>query len=88
MLLKNITRLCAGKGISISRLERETGINNGTISRWGVSSPTVDNAGKVARYLGTTLDALLREEPAPEGIKAQIMSHKADGKDGSDHAGN
>lgn len=59
MLLKNITQLCKEKGIAISRLERETGISNGTIGRWGTSSPTVENVRKVAEYLGTTVDALL-----------------------------
>ncbi len=65
MLLKNITRLCKEKGISIARLERETGISNGTISRWGTSSPTVENARKVAEYLGTTVDELLADSTVP-----------------------
>lgn len=66
MLLKNITRICKEKGIAISRLERETGISNGTISRWGTSSPSVDNVRKVAEYLGTTVDALIYDHPAGE----------------------
>ena len=61
MLLKNISQICKEKGIAISRLERECGISNGTIGRWGTSSPTVDNVRKVAEYLGTTVDALLSE---------------------------
>lgn len=61
MLLKNITRRCKEKNISIAKLERETGISNGTISRWGKSSPTVENVSKVAAYLGTTVDALISE---------------------------
>ena len=58
MLLENIIRICKEKNISIAKLERETGISNGTIGRWGVSSPSFDNVLKVAKYLGTTLDAL------------------------------
>lgn len=61
MLLKNISRLCKEKGVSIARLERECGISNGTISRWGTSSPTVENVRKVAEYLGTTVDALISD---------------------------
>lgn len=61
MLLKNISRLCKEKGISIARLERETGIGNGTISRWGKCSPTVENVSKVAEYFGTSVDALISE---------------------------
>lgn len=60
MLLKNIKMLCKEKGIPISGLERETGISNGTISRWGTSSPTVENALKVAEYFGITVDQLIK----------------------------
>lgn len=61
MLLKNISRLCKEKGVSIARLERETKISNGTISRWGTSSPTVENVRKVAEYFGTSVDLLISE---------------------------
>ena len=61
MILENITRLCKEKGVSIARLERETGISNGTISRWGVSSPTVNNLKAVADYFGVDLDDLTKE---------------------------
>lgn len=68
MLLNNINHLCKQKGISIARLERETGISNGTISRWGNSSPTVENVRKVAEYFGVTVDSLLADR-APESAK-------------------
>ena len=64
MILKNITRLCKEKGVSIAKLERETGIGNGTISRWGVSSPTISNVKAVADFFGVSVDALLEEAPA------------------------
>lgn len=60
MLLENITRLCKEKGISIAKLERETGISNGVICKWGTSSPTVENVRKVADYFGVTVDSLIR----------------------------
>ena len=63
MILKNITRLCNQKGISIARLERETGISNGTVGRWGASSPSIDNVRKVADYFGVTVDELISETP-------------------------
>lgn len=59
MIYKRIAQLCAEKGISISRLERETGISNGTISRWEKSSPTAENLAKVADYFGTSVDYLM-----------------------------
>lgn len=62
MLLENITRLCRENKVTIAKLERETGISNGTISRWGTSSPTVENVRKVAEFFGVTVDALISEE--------------------------
>ena len=59
MLLENIRRLCSKKPVSIAKLERETGISNGTIARWDTSSPTVENVQKVAEYFGVTVDELL-----------------------------
>lgn len=63
MLLENITRLCKKRGISIAKLEREVGIGNGTIGKWGKSSPTVDSLKKVADHFGVSLDALLTGTP-------------------------
>ena len=63
MLFKNIAKLCKEKGVSIARLEREIGIGNGTVARWGTSSPTVDNVRKVADYFGVTVDNLISETP-------------------------
>lgn len=59
VLLENISKLCKEKGISISKLERSTDISNGTIGRWGVSSPTVENVRKVAEFFGVTVDSLI-----------------------------
>lgn len=64
MLLKNIRVLCSKKPVSIARLERETGISNGTISRWNTSSPTIENVRKVAEYFGVTVDQLIRTDMA------------------------
>jgi len=59
MLLTNIRRLCSKKPVSIAKLEKATGISNGTISRWDTCSPTVENLKKVADYFGVTIDELL-----------------------------
>ena len=59
MLLENIRRLCSQKPVSIAKLERETGIGNGTISRWDTSSPSIENVQKVADYFGVTVNDLL-----------------------------
>lgn len=62
MIFKRITELCKEKGVTVAKLERETGISNGTISRWGTSSPTVDKLRKVADYFGVSVDFLLGRE--------------------------
>ena len=67
MLLSNIVKLCEKKGISLAKLEKETGISNGTIGRWGESSPTVENVRKVAEFFDTTVDALIHEGSAVKG---------------------
>lgn len=66
MIYKNVAALCKKTGISIARLESETGIGNGTIGRWKTSSPNVETAKKVADYFGVTVDDLLRPEVPTE----------------------
>lgn len=61
MLLENIRRLCSQKPVSIAKLERETGIGNGTIGRWDVSSPSIENVQKVAEYFGVSVGDLLAD---------------------------
>lgn len=62
LILENITRLCKQRGVSIARLEKETGLGNGTVARWGESSPRVENLQKVADYFGVPLSDLLSAE--------------------------
>lgn len=59
MIFENIAKLCEERGISIAKLERSTGIGNGTIKRWVTSSPTVENVRKVAEYFGVLVDDLI-----------------------------
>ena len=59
MIYENVVSLCKKSDISISRLEIETGIGNGTIGRWKKSSPNVDNVKKVADFFGVTVDSLI-----------------------------
>ena len=65
MIYQNILRLCKDKSISIAKLERETGLGNGTIGRWEKSSPNVDNVKKIADYFGVTVDSLLKAAEVP-----------------------
>lgn len=61
MLYQNIVVLCKGKGISISKLEKETGLGNGTVGRWEKSSPSVENVKKVADYFDVSVDYLISQ---------------------------
>ena len=64
MIFDRISKLCKEKGVTVAKLERETGISNGTISRWSTSSPTVDKLRKVADYFGVSVDSLIGRESA------------------------
>lgn len=59
MVYANIEKLCHENKISISRLEKEVGLANGTIGKWRTSSPTVDSVAKVARFFSVTVDELI-----------------------------
>ena len=61
MILSRITALCEKKGISISKLEKECGIGNGTIARWDESVPRADNLKKVADYFSVDIKYFLEE---------------------------
>lgn len=59
MILDKIESLCKEKRISISKLEKECGIGNGTISRWNKSSPRSDNLKTVAEYFDKPIEYFL-----------------------------
>ena len=67
MIYTNISNLCRANGISIARLERETGLGNATVRGWANSSPTVEKLKAVADYFGVTVDELLSEQNTKEG---------------------
>ena len=71
MLLTNIRRLCSEKPVSIAKLERATGIGNGTISRWDTSSPSIENVQKVAEFFGVTVDELLSDNTKVTATKGE-----------------
>lgn len=59
MLLDKIENLCKEKSISVSKLEKECGIGNGTISRWNKSIPRADNLKAVANYFNKPIEYFL-----------------------------
>lgn len=68
-LYEKIKSLCDNEGISISALEKKTGISNGQIKRWQKSSPSVENLRKVARYFDVSLEFLADDDVSAEDIE-------------------
>lgn len=62
MVYDNVKRRADEKDMSISALEKEAGLQNGTIGKWRVSSPTVKSLQAVAQVLGVTIDELLESD--------------------------
>lgn len=65
-MFRNIQALCKAAGISISALEKATGLGNGVISRWENSSPRLENVQLVAKYFGVSVDQLAGELILPQ----------------------
>ena len=67
-----IKEICAQKGTSMYKLEKQLNLGNGTIGKWGKNGrqPTYDKAVAVANALGVSTDYLLegeqKEKPTSE----------------------
>lgn len=60
-MYNKIKDLCDKKGISITTLEKEVGLSNGSIGKWKESTPKVDSLKLVADYFKKTVDYFLKE---------------------------
>ena len=56
----NVSRIAFERGLSLARVERESGIANGTIGKWREQTPRVETVAKVAEYFGVTIDELVK----------------------------
>ena len=54
-----VKELCDEHGISVPELERRCGIGTKTISKWKVSSPSVDKLERIADYFGISVDSII-----------------------------
>ena len=61
-LSERIKSICEERGLSIYRVEKDCGFGNGSIMKWGTSSPKVENIVKLADYFGVSVDYLLCRE--------------------------
>lgn len=62
MVYDKVKKLADKQEISIYALERKAGLQNGAISKWKESSPTLKSLQAVAAALDVTLDELIRED--------------------------
>lgn len=63
-MVEKIRELCEKKGISISKLERETGLGNGIIGKWEKfgREPKFVHIKAIADYFGVPVSAITGEE--------------------------
>ena len=61
-MLASIKRLCKAQRKTISRMEKDLGLAQNSVTRWDRNTPSVDKVAAVAEYLGTTVDAIIRED--------------------------
>lgn len=73
-LLDRIKALCDAKGETLASLERKLDFGNGTIRRWGETTPSGDKLVKVADYFNVSVDYLLNRQ----GYLTQVMSDDPD----------
>ena len=63
MIYEIVKRLAKAQGLSIREVERRAGLENGAISKWiGETSPSLENAMKVADVLGVPVQELVKED--------------------------
>lgn len=58
-LLDRIKQLCEEKGETLASLERKMDFGNGTVRRWGDTTPSGDKLAKVADFFNVSVDYLL-----------------------------
>ncbi|MDA9472679.1 helix-turn-helix domain-containing protein [Enterococcus sp. 5H] len=65
MLYEKIKKLAAENGVSVYRVEKDAGLSNGAVSKWGKTAnqiPSSESLRKVADYFGVTMEFLLEDE--------------------------
>lgn len=61
-ILERINELIKKQGLTIKQLERECGLSNATIRRWGTQIPNIESVHAVAQRLHTSIDYLVTGE--------------------------
>ncbi len=58
-LLETVKELASSHSISFAELERRLGFSNGSLRRWGTTSPSVERLEKVANFFDVSTNYLL-----------------------------
>ena len=58
-MYQKIKELCKEKKVSINKLEQDLGFARGYVSKLNTSSPSIENAKKIADYLDVDILSLL-----------------------------
>lgn len=61
-----ISRLAAKKNLTTADVERKAELSRGVISKWKISSPSVDKLIKVADALNITVNRIIKEADLQE----------------------
>lgn len=61
MIYQNIKAIADSKKISIRKIEQETGLTPSSIYHWNEVKPSVDKVAKVAKFLGVSVEDLVKE---------------------------
>ncbi|MBC2318749.1 helix-turn-helix transcriptional regulator [Listeria booriae] len=62
MLYNTIKEMADEHGVSIYRIEKDSGLSNGTIGKWGKTAnqkPQAENLKKVADFFGVSMEELI-----------------------------
>ncbi len=61
MIYQNIKAIADSKKIPISKIEKDCDISPNYMCKWDVTIPNAKTLAKVATYLGTTVEELIKE---------------------------
>ena len=81
MLYNNVKSLCDKRGISISALERDLGLQRSSVCKWNKNEPGVRKVEKVADYLGVPIKEILKtDDPLNNTFVADELAGKKEVK--------
>lgn len=61
MVYENVVELATKKGMSLSEVERKSGLAKGIISKWKTASPNLDSLKAVSNTLDVSVNRLIKE---------------------------